>query len=426
MSTRPQRADALSETIAMILAGGEGERLYPLTRDRAKPAVPFGGNYRLIDFTLSSCLNSGVRRIHVLTQYKSDSLNRHLRLAWNIFNPALGEYIEMNPPQQRLASHWYHGTADAIYQNIYTLQRERPRYVLVLSGDHVYKMDYGPMIRQHLDTGAALTIACIARPLEEASRLGVLELDDEMSIQSFHEKPVSPPCMPGSKERALCSMGVYMFTTETLVRRVVEDSKKPSTHDFGRDVVPTMIKGGDKVLGHAFQDTSAGREPYWRDIGTLAAYWEANMDLLPDDPVFDPYDPEWPVRTYVSSGPPAKIVCVPGESEVYRADACEALFCDGAIVRGAEVHHSIIGRNVHIDPGSRIEQSVLLDDVQVGRDVTIQRAIVDKGNRVPDGFSIGVDPEQDRHHFTVSEGGIVVVPKEMPLFAPGRRTDEPL
>ena len=417
MTTTTHKENVPGDTVAMILAGGEGERLYPLTRDRAKPAVPYGGNYRLIDFTLSSCLNSGLRRIHVLTQYKSDSLSRHIRLAWNVFNPALGEYIEINPPQQRLASHWYHGTADAICQNVYTLERERPQYVLVLSGDHVYKMDYCRLIRQHMEAAADLTIACIARPLQEAARLGVLALDSHMRVQDFHEKPVSPPPMPGSRTHALCSMGVYMFTTETLVRRVVEDAKLPnSTHDFGRDVIPAMIKARDRVFGHVFGQPGLEGPPYWRDIGTLDAYWESNMDLLPDDPVFDPYDPAWPVRTYVSSGPPAKIVCCGCTPDVKEADACEVLVCDGAIVRGARVHNAIVGRNVHIQPGSVVEHSVLLDDVKVGRNVTIRRAIVDKGNHIPDGFAIGVDLERDRRHFTVSEGGIVVVPKEMPLF----------
>ena len=412
----PHKTDMLSETVAMILAGGEGERLYPLTRDRAKPAVPFGGNYRLIDFTLSNCLNSGVRRIHVLTQYKSDSLNRHMRLAWNIFNPALGEYIEMNPPQQRLVSHWYHGTADAIYQNIYTLQREQPRYVLVLSGDHVYNMDYRPMIQQHVDTQADLTIACIRCPLQMASRLGVMSVDERMHVTAFREKPAAPELACGSKDHALCSMGVYMFTTEALVRRVIEDSKEASTHDFGHDVIPRMIAEGDGVFGYAFDRSNLDQEPYWRDIGTLDAYWEANMDLLSGAPAFDPYDPAWPVRTYVSSGPPAKIVCSGGKGAVQPVDLCEALICDGAIVQGAGVHYAIIGRNVHLEPGSRIEESVLMDDVRVVRNATISRAIIDKGNHIPEGFSIGTNKEQDRHHFTVSEGGIVVVPKEMPLF----------
>jgi glucose-1-phosphate adenylyltransferase len=411
----------LSETVTMIMAGGQGERLWPLTRDRAKPAVPFGGNYRLIDFTLSNCLNSNVRRVHVLTQYKSDSLNRHIRLGWNVLNPELGEYIEVNPPQMRLTSHWYLGTADAVYQNVYTLEHERPQYVLLLSGDHVYKMDYGPMIEQHVDTDADLTVACIEVPVEEAARLGVVSVDAGLRAVSFTEKPAAPPSSGAQPDgaRILCSMGVYVFKTKTLVRRVVEDAKRSTTHDFGRDVVPAMIQAGDRVFGYRFPGVirpDDARQPYWRDVGTLDVYWQTHMDLLGQDAKFDLHDPDWPVRTYVQNAPPADMICEPGHGAC--ACVCDSLLCNGAVVHAASVRHSVIGRHVHIGPGSSVEDSVILAGVRIGRNVTVRKSIIDKGNQIPDGARIGVDPEEDARHFTISEGGVVVVPKEMPLFRP--------
>jgi len=416
MTRHSDRADPVLQTLCMILAGGQGERLYPLTRDRAKPAVPFGGNYRLIDFTLSNCLNSGVRRIHVLTQYKSDSLNRHVRLGWNLLNPELDEYVEIRSPQQRLTSHWYQGTADAIYQNIYTLQMLRPRYVLVLSGDHVYKMDYLRLIEEHVANNADLTIACIEMPIQEAARLGVISADVVGRALGFQEKPQVTASVGACPGTALCSMGVYVFKTEVLVRCVIQDSKNPTSHDFGRDVVPAMIQAGDRVFAFRFVDAHGGA-PYWRDIGTLDAYWEANMDLVRAEPVFDLYDSEWPVRSYAQSAPPFKTVFGggPGVSE---SEVRDSLVCNGTIIRDGYVSNSVIGGNVRINCGSRVEESVIMDDVCVGRGVTIRRAVIDKGNHIPDDFTIGVEPQQDRAHFTVSEGGVVVVPKKMPLFHP--------
>ena len=416
MVPEADRPGFLSQTLVMILAGGQGERLYPLTRDRAKPAVPFAGSYRLIDFTLSNCLNSGLRRIHVLTQYKSDSLNRHIRLGWDLFNPALGEYVEIRPPQQRLTSHWYLGTADAVHQNIYTLQRERPGYVLLLGGDHVYKMDYSPMLRHHLRTGADLTVACIEVPLAEATRLGVVSVDDEMRVRAFQEKPAAPQPLREGGDRALCSMGIYVFNTEFLVRRVIEDSKEATEHDFGGDLLPSMVRRSDRVFAFGLVEDGAQRAPYWRDIGTIDAYWDASMDLTRPQPSFDLYDPRWPLRTHSWSLPPARVILSGRATEGPMPQLWDSLVGNGAVVHQARVRNSIIGRNVLVDSGSEVEESVILDDVRLGRGVTVRKAIIDKGNRVPDGFAIGVDPEQDARLFTVSPGGVVVVPKEMPLF----------
>lgn len=406
----------LSDIVAIVLAGGQGERLYPLTRDRAKPAVPFGANYRLIDFTLSNCLNSGVRRVHVLTQYKSDSLYRHIRLGWDLFNVELDEYIEVNPPQLRLTSHWYLGTADAIYQNIYTLERERPSHVLVLSGDHIYKMDYMPMVIQHLATGADVTIACVPAPLSEAKRLGVVSVDEDDRALDFTEKPPQPHAIAGCADKAFCSMGVYIFQTETLVRRVVEDSKRASSHDFGRDVIPTMIGTGDKVLAFRFTRGTDDHDPYWRDIGTIDAYWQANMDLLHYPPILDLHGPDWPIRSHEPSGPPTMMAVGHGPEGAQSAEVCNSLIAAGSVIRGARVYNSIIGRGVHIGEGTRVHESVIMDRVHIGRDAAIRTAIVDKGNAIPDHFQIGVDREEDGRHFSISDNGIVVVPKEMPLF----------
>jgi glucose-1-phosphate adenylyltransferase len=401
--------DAAGNTLVMVLAGGQGERLYPLTKERAKPAVPFGGVYRIIDFPLSNCLNSGLRRIYVLTQYKSESLDRHVGFGWNILNPELGEWIETRPPQQRMSSEWYLGTADAIYQNIYTLQGVRPRHVLVLAGDHVYRMDYSRMIAAHEEREADLTLACVEAPLERAAgRLGVVGVDDDMRVVSFAEKPDSPePC--GEGEACLCSMGIYVFRTEALVRRVVEDAKSDGEHDFGRDVLPAMVRGGERVFAHRFEGG------YWRDIGTLDAYWSAHMDLVSVQPVFNLYDADWPVRGRPYVRPPAKIVFGGGAGGAPRAEVYNSLLCDGAIVSGAYVCDSIIGPGVRVEVGSRIEQSVILDGTSIGRDVAIRKAVIDKQNVIPDGARIGCEPRWDARHFTVSEGGVVAMPKAVPF-----------
>jgi len=406
--TRP----ILADTLVMVLAGGLGQRLYPLTRDRAKPAVPFGGSYRIIDFALSNCLNSGLRRVHVLTQHKSDSLNRHIRDAWHIFNPELGEYIDIRPPQQRMSHDWYLGTAHAIYENIYTLEHERPQYVLVLSADHVHRMDYARLIGAHARTGADVTLACTEVSLGEAAgQLGVAEVDAEMHVSSFVEKPEEPSPMPGRPDTCLASMGIYVFTTEMLVRRVIDDAKRETEHDFGLNVVPDMIARGDRVYAFPW----AGR--YWRDIGTIDAYWRAHMDLVSVTPQFDLYDSSWPIRGRARFRPPAKIVFGSAQGEAPHTQVSNSLVCNGAIVSGASVSESVVGPDSHVEVGSSVDQSVLFDDVHVGRDVVIRKTVIDKHNRVPEGARLGVDREWDKRHFFVSAEGIVVVPKNSPFPA---------
>ncbi len=401
-------SELLKDTLVMVLAGGQGERLYPLTRYRAKPAVPFGGAYRIIDFTLSNCLNSDLRRIYVLTQYKADSLNRHIRLGWQLFNPAIGEYIEIRPPQQRMSSDWYLGTAHAIYQNIYTLEQERPECVLVLSGDHVYRMDYAHMLRTHHEGQADVTVACVERRVGEAAgRLGVVRADAGGRVLSIAEKPSEPGELREHRGHCLCSMGIYAFQTESLVRRVIEDAKTDSEHDFALNVLPEMVRKGDSVFAYRY-------DGYWRDIGTLDAYWDANMDLLRVQPPFNLYDPEWPIRSYATSRPPAKVVFGPGQGGQPHSEVYNSLVCNGAIISGAHVSDSIIGPDVRVEVGSRLEQSIVLEDTRVGRNVIVRRAILDKHNTVPDGAHVGVDQQRDRRHFSISPEGVVVVPKALP------------
>jgi len=412
--TKLTKKDALSETGVMLLAGGQGERLYPLTRDRAKPAVPFGGIYRIIDFTLSNCLNSGLRRINVLTQYKSFSLQRHLDYGWRLFRRELGEFLNVVPPQQRGGTHWYLGTADAIYQNIYVLERERPANVLVASGDHIYKMNYRQMLGAHLARDAELTVACFAVPVERvAAQLGVAVADDEGRIVDFREKPDRPTEMPGRPGYAFCSMGVYLFRTETLVREVIADAKTDSSRDFGKDVVPSMVRRQAEVYAYEFVAGDIEGEPYWRDIGTLDAYWEANHDLVQVRPALNLYDEDWPIHTHHRQAPPAKTVF--NEPDGRQGRAMSSLVSDGSIVSGAYVEDCVLSPNVHIHTGADVRQCVLLDDVDIGRGARLRRVVVDKRVRIPENAVIGYDAEQDRAQFTVSDGGIVVVPKDVAL-----------
>ena len=393
------------KVIAMILAGGQGQRLYPLTRDRAKPAVPFGGVYRIIDFTLSNCLNSGIRRVFVLTQYKSSSLDYHIHFGWNILSPELGEFIRTIPPQQRITSSWYLGTSDAIYQNIYTLELEKPDLVLILSGDHVYKMNYRSMIDFHLEHDSDVTIACIPVPREAATELGVAVVDDESRIVEFQEKPPEPTPLPGDPTRCLASMGVYLFNTRTLVREIVNDAKSDSAHDFGKNIIPRMIRS-HRVFAHDFDDMNRKPEKYWRDVGTLDAYWESNMDLVAIEPAFNLYDPDWPIRTYPMHHPPAKAVFDEGT-------AVNSLLAPACIISGARVERCVLGTQVRVERGSRVTDSVIMDETVIGRDCTITRAIIDKRVRVPDGTTIGVYPEGDAERYVVTDQGVVVVPREM-------------
>ena len=399
----------------MILAGGQGERLYPLTKDRAKPAVPFGGIYRIIDFTLSNCINSGLRKICVLTQYKSYSLDRHLRIGWNIFNNELDEFIENIPPQKRISDMWYQGTADAVYQNIYVLEGEHPEKVLILAGDHIYKMDYRELIEFHETNNADLTVPCIEVPIKEASRFGVMSIDNEQRIVEFNEKPASPKPIQSNPEMALVSMGIYLFNTQVLVKRVIEDTKRDTIHDFGKNVIPSMINK-DRVFAFIFRDKNNKAVKYWRDIGTIDAYWEANMDLVQVDPIFNLYDIDWPIRTYHEQLSPAKTVF----SELFPGGRCgtvlDSLVSNGCIISGARVERSILSPNVRIDNYSEVIDSILMAGVRIGKNVKIRKAIIDKSVIVPDGKHIGYNLEADAKQFVISEKGVVVAHKEMPLL----------
>jgi glucose-1-phosphate adenylyltransferase len=396
--------------LAMILAGGKGERLYPLTQDRAKPAVPFGGIYRIIDFTLSNCLNSGIRRMNLLTQYKSLSLNRHIIQGWNIFSPQLDEFINLIPAQQRVGEDWYLGTADAIYQNIYVLQMDRPDLILVLSGDHIYKMNYREMIAYHLEKKADLTAAVIEMDKNLSPHFGVLQVDEEYRIIGFQEKPEIPQTIPGHPDLILANMGVYIFQTEALVRRVIEDAKDPvSQHDFGRNVIPAMVSQ-DQVYAYSFRDENRKQAKYWRDIGTLDAYYEASVDLVSIDPQFNLYDAQWPIRTYYPALPPAKTVFEePNTGRV--GVAYNSIVSSGSIISGGKIFGSIISPSVRIHSYSEVRDSILMDGVEIGRGARVKKAIIDKRIRVPEGYQIGFHPEEDAKKFTVTETGLVVIPK---------------
>ena len=402
--------DVLKRLCTFIMAGGKGERLYPLTRDRTKPAVPFGGVYRIIDFTLSNCINSGLRRIHVLTQYKSISLDRHLKAGWNIFHNELGERIDLIPAQQRYGMHWYRGTADAVYQNIYTIERENPDYVCILAGDHVYKMDYYKMLRYHIDREAEVTVGVLDLPKTDAGQFGVLELDSESRIVGFEEKPQVPKTLPHDPDRVCASMGIYIFNTSTLYDELIPDAQSESSHDFGKDIIPQML-GRRRVHAYPFVDENRKGSPYWRDIGTLDAYYEANMDLVSVSPHFNLYDKRWPIRTYQPQFPPAKMVFADPGSDARRGEALDSLICTGCIVSGGRVIRSVLSPQVRINSFSSVEDSVLMESVQIGRYAKVRRAIIDKYVEILPGTRIGYEPEKDRKRFHVTRGGVVVIPK---------------
>ncbi len=399
----------------MILAGGRGERLYPLTRDRTKAAVPFGGLYRLIDFTLSNCLHSGLRRLCVLPQYKFASLKRHLALGWNFFRPELGESLEILPPQQRISEDWYQGTADALYQNLYTLRRAAPRYIFVLSSDHVYRMDYRRLLGFHAAREAELTIACVDVAVEEAGHFGIMSVDAEQRVVDFAEKPRVPWSLPGRPDRALASMGIYVFAAETLIPALVEDAGCAASHrDFGRDLIPRLVEEDRRVYAYNARQGEGGF--YWRDIGLIDTYWEASMELLGPDPPFDLGDPAWPIHTHIRPLPPARIL---GEDGL-AGWVADALVCNGSQVNDARVERSILSPGVQVAPGAVVVDSVLMDGVSVGPGARVEQAIIDKNVQVPAGCEIGVDLEADQQRFHVSPGGVVVVPKEMELPPAGR------
>ena len=406
-----RRRLVLDDVVAIVMAGGQGERLYPLTRDRGKPAVPFGGIYRVVDFTLSNCLNSGLRKIYVLTQYKSGSLERHVRIGWGpLFNHEIGEWIQCVPPQLRVGQRWYEGTADAVYQNVYLLEHDRPRYVVVLSGDHVYKMDYAKLIEYHEATGALVTVGAVEVPVAEASSFGVLAVDEESRITEFQEKPADPAPIPGRPDTALANMGVYVFDTETLVRALTADSRKASRHDFGHDILPSLVDTR-KLFVYPFVDENKKEARYWRDIGTLDSYYEASMDLVAVEPQFNLYDKVWPIRTMVEQLPPAKTVFAQEEPGGRLGIVLDSVVSGGVIVSGGRVERSILGPEVRVNSYAKVTDSVLMAGVDVGRYARVHKAIVDKGVRIPVHFVVGEDVESDKARFTVTAGGVVVIPR---------------
>jgi len=393
-----------------IMAGGKGQRLLPLTRDRAKPAVPFGGVYRIIDFTLSNCINSGIRRINILTQYKSDSLNRHLRMGWNMFPGELDEYINVLPAQQRVGDRWYQGTADALFQNIYTIRQERPEQILILAGDHVYKMDYARMLARHIETRADVTVGVVEMHRSHASQLGVLEVDREGRILGFEEKPARPRTLPGSPDRICASMGIYLFRTGVLLEELERDAGRLTEHDFGKNIFPDAV-GRKRLFAYRFGGPAEEEEPYWRDIGTLDAYYEANMDLVSVSPRFNLYDDLWPVRTFQPQLPPAKTVFAdPGEG-ARRGEALDSILSCGCIVSGGSVVRSVLSPKVRVNSYARVENAVLMDEVEVGRHARIRNAIIDKYVKIPPGTEIGYDRAEDAKRFHVTDRGIVVIPR---------------
>ena len=406
-----RRRLVLDDVVAIVMAGGQGERLYPLTRDRGKPAVPFGGAYRIIDFTLSNCLNSGLRKIYVLTQYKSGSLERHVRIGWGpLFNHEIGEWIQCVPPQLRVGQRWYLGTADAVFQNTYLLEHDRPRFVVVLSGDHVYKMDYARLIERHEANGAIATVGAVEVPVAQASSFGVLRVDARSRITAFQEKPAEPAPMPGRPATALANMGVYVFETETLVRALAADARQESRHDFGHDILPSLVATG-KIFADPFVDENKKETRYWRDIGTLDSYYEASMDLVAVEPVFNLYDKTWPLRTMAAHLPPAKTVFAQEEPGGRLGIVLDSLVSGGVIVSGGRVERSILGPEVRVNSYAKVTDSVLMDGVVVGRYARVHRAIVDKGVTIPQHFVVGESAADDAKRFTVTDGGVVVIPR---------------
>lgn len=391
-----------------ILAGGKGERLHPLTKDRTKPAVPFGGIYRIIDFPLSNAINSGLRKIYIFTQYKSLSLQRHLREGWNIFSRELGEFIDLVPAQKRIGEEWYQGTADSVFQNINILEDEKPELILILSGDQVYKMDYKRLIQFHLEKKADLTISVFEVPIEEAHRFGVIGIEDDR-VMEFKEKPSKPLPDPKNPGVSLISMGIYVFNLDFLIKKVLEDAKKiDSSHDFGKDIIPSMI-GKVKVHAFRFIDENKKETKYWRDIGTIDAYWEANMDLVNIDPLLNLYDREWPIRTFQEQYPPAKTVF---SGEDRKTSVTDSMISGGCIISGAGIYHSILSANVKVHSYADVKDSIIFENVNIGRHSKLNRVIIDKNVNVPPYTEIGYNTEDDRKRFYVSDKGIVAIPKK--------------
>ena len=397
-------------TLALILAGGRGSRLRQLTLWRAKPAVPFGGKFRIIDFPLSNCLNSGIRMIGVLTQYKAHSLIQHIQKGWGFLRGEFKEFIELLPAQQRIQDSWYSGTADAVYQNLDIIRTHKPDYVLILAGDHVYKMDYGMMIAQHVDSGADMTVGCIEVPLEDAKAFGVISVDTDGRVIEFQEKPAEPQSMPGAADKALASMGIYVFNTAFLYEQIIKDADSTySTHDFGNDIIPDLIKKY-RVFSYPYRDVQHGQSAYWRDVGTIDAFWQANLELIGVLPELNLYDEQWPIWTYQEQLPPAKFIF---DDDDRRGMALDSMVSGGCLISGATVRHSLLFSNVRVNSYAALQDVVALPNVQIGRNCRITGAVIDKWCNIPDGTVIGEDPEQDAERFHVSPGGVVLVTPEM-------------
>lgn len=397
-------------TLALILAGGRGSRLKHLTKWRAKPSVPFGGKFRIVDFPLSNCINSGIRRVGVLTQYKAHSLILHIQRGWGFLRGEFGEFVELLPAQQRIASSWYEGTADAVYQNLDILRNHNPDYVLILAGDHVYKMDYGTMIAEHVESGADMTVGCLTVDLETAKSYGVMSVDEERRVIEFKEKPENPDPIPGRDNVALASMGIYVFNRKFLFEQLIKDADTAeSSHDFGKDIIPKVIKNY-RVVAHPFTDTTSGKQAYWRDVGTLDAFWKANLELIGVTPPLNLYDRSWPIWTYQEQLPPAKFVF---DDDNRRGMAVDSMVSGGCVISGSKVKNSLLFSNVRVNSYGEVEDSVILPDVKIGRHSRIRRAVIDRGCEIPEGTVIGEDAAADAERFHVSESGVVLVTPEM-------------
>jgi len=397
-------------TLALILAGGRGSRLKQMTMWRAKPAVPFGGKFRIIDFPLSNCINSGIRQVGILSQYKAHSLIKHIQQGWGFLRGEFGEFVELLPAQQRIETSWYEGTADAIYQNLDIIRQHDPEYVLILAGDHIYKMDYGTMIAAHVESGADMTVGCLEVDLEMAKAFGVMSVNENNMITQFAEKPDNPDPIPGNPDKALASMGIYVFNTAFLFEQLIKDSDMPgSSHDFGKDIIPSVIEHY-KIMAHPFRDPASGGQAYWRDVGTVDSYWKANLELIGVTPELNLYDNSWPIWTHQAQLPPAKFVF---DDDDRRGMAVDAMVSGGCIISGSMVRHSLLFSNVRVHSYSTVEDSVVLPDVEIGRNCKIKNAVIDKGCVIPEGTVIGEDPEDDAKRFHVSEGGVVLVTPEM-------------
>jgi len=405
----------MRDTLGVLLAGGAGERLYPLTRDRAKPAVPFGGHYRLIDITLSNCINSGLRKVYILTQYKALSLNRHIREGWTgIVAQELGEFFELMPPMQRTGANWYMGTADAVYQNIYSIGSEQPKHIIVLGADHVYKMNYSRMLAHHKEMNAEVTLATIPIPSGEVSRFGVVEVSKNGDVLGFQEKPVSTSFRSSNDPNSVdASMGIYIFNTETLLKALMADAEDPnSKHDFGHNILPALL-GKKKMVAYSFVDENKQRALYWRDVGTLDAYYDANMDLCSVSPTFNLYDKNWPIRTRVRQYPPAKFVFgEPGRSGM----AVNSIITAGSIISGAVISNSVLSQDVRVNSYSEVDASIIFSHVKIGRHCHIRKAIIDRDVHIPEGTVIGYDPVEDKRRYFVNPSGLTIVTRDASIF----------